>query len=526
MRLSGFLVFLVWLPALVVAEDLPDREINAALSSPDSFLRCNTWKKLNPEKDSHYKFLVQILKTLSWYDRDGAVEALSKAGTEETIQKMVKDLKDTSKDPAVRQGMARALAKMNDEKFYPHLYEALKDPKPQVRRMVVWSLRVQKKKEAVGALVDAFQAEKDPVVQSFMIDALNSLTQAFQGPNPAAWKSWWDKAKEDPDYTLGKTDEESIKKAEELGNKLKKRMVTSAAGGVTLEVEERGGMKGIAAPILIIPYYGYSKEIMKPFLAQLERTNKLFYIDLPPVDSFQGLKAAGNTKIPYYPIDKLVEAFEDLRKATKQERFAIMVCGINSWIAMKYASMYPKSVSHLVFICPNSSERAYGDALKTMETQGKARNDIELVHFALTQTFNIQTGQTSHDILHTEKKIPVPDGEGGSLDRRSWSLFFKDERDSLISILYPVKNKHLGGVAIPDFRCFSEKPKAAIPTLVIVGKSCLYASVEDCQQIAKHFGGQCLVYENSSAMPFAEESPRFNVDMAKFLRERERKKTK
>ena len=523
MRLSGLIVFLVSLPALAPAEDLSDREINSALGSPDSFLRCNTWKKLNPEKDSQYKVLVQILRTLSWYDRDGAVESLSRAGTEETIKKMVKDLKD-NKDPAVRQGMARALARMNDEKFYPRLYEALKDPNPQVRRMVVWSLRVQKKKEAVGALVEAFQAEKEPVVQSFMIDALNSLTQAFLGPNPTAWKSWWDKASVDPDYTLGKTDEESIKKAEEIGNKLKKTMFTSPTGGVTMEVEERGGMKGIAVPILIIPYDGYSKEIMKPFLSQLERTNKLFYIDLPPIESFKGLKLSGEAKVPFYPTEKLVDAFEDLRKATKQERFAIMACGMNSWIAMNYVRLYPNSVSHLVFICPISSNRAYGDATKAMEAQGKARNDIELWHFALTRSFNPQTGEDSHERFHKEKKLPVPPGEDGGIDRRSWSMFFRDERDSLISVLYPIKDQSMGGVAIPDYSCFKEKPKSPIPTLVIAGKACLYSSVDDCQQIAKHYGGTCLVYENSSAMPFAEESPRFNTDMARFLRER--KKTK
>ncbi len=508
--------------ALPAAEEISERDLNAALSSPDSFLRYNTWKKLNPEKESHYKILVQILRSLPWYDREGAIDSLRKAATSETIQKMVKDLKE-NKDPSVRQGMAVALAKMNDEKFYPHLYEALKDKNPQVRRMVVWSLRVQKKKEAVDALVDQFQNEKDPVVQSFLVDALNDLTQAYVGPTPAAWKSWWARAKVDPDYKLGQTDEESLKKAEELGLKLKSRQVTSVAGGVTLETEERGGNeKIVSVPILIIPYYGYSKEIMKPFLSELEKTNKLYYIDLPPIKSFGALKTAGATQIPFYPIDKLVEAFEDLRKETKQERFAIMACGMNSWIAMKYANLYPKSVSHMVLISPVSSYKAYSDALNRMESQGKAKNDIEMWHYALTQSFNNQTGESVHDIFHKEKNLPVPDGEDGGLDRRSWSLFFRDERDSLIAMLYPKKHRQMGTVAIPDYRCFSEKPKARIPTIVIVGKNCLYAGVEDCKQIAKHYGGECFVYENSSAMPFAEESTRFNKDMAALLRERKK----
>ena len=43
---------------------------------------------------------------------------------------------------------------------------------------------------------------------------------------------------------------------------------------------------------------------------------------------------------------------EDLRKETGQDRFAIMACGLNCWIAMRYASLHPASVSHMVLIGP------------------------------------------------------------------------------------------------------------------------------------------------------------------------------
>ena len=59
--------------------------------------------------------------------------------------------------------MAVALAKMDDPIFYKHLYEALDDKDPTVRRVVVHSLRVHKKPEAVDALVKRFQKEEDPV---------------------------------------------------------------------------------------------------------------------------------------------------------------------------------------------------------------------------------------------------------------------------------------------------------------------------------------------------------------------------
>jgi proline iminopeptidase len=496
-------------------------EINAALNSPDSFVRHNTWVKLNAEDGGHYKALVQILKSLPWYDRDGAIIALAKAATEETLAKMAKDLKE-NKDPLVRQGMALALAKMNDDKIYSRLYDALKDKDPVVRRMVVHALRVHRKNDAVQALIDAFQNEQDPVVKSFMVDSLNQLTQAFQGPTPTAWFTWWEQAKADPSYKLGETNAEAIAKAEELGNKLKKRATVSAAGGVTLETEERGGAgKTVGVPILVLPYYGDSVDVMKPFLSELEQTNKLFYIKLPPITSFKNIEVVSQQKIPYYPIDNLVKAFEDLRKETGQDRFALMACGLNTWIAMRYASLYPQAVSHLVLVCPVSSYDAYGKGVDRMERKGKSTKDLELEHLAMTQTFNRETGESSHDIYHREKKLPKPEGEEASLSRRDWSLYFKEERDSLASMLYPIKDdKQVSGrTAIPPFNAFKE-PKRNIPTIVIVGAGSLFASPQDCEAIAKHYAGACYVYPNSSSLPFAEESTTFNKHMAALLRER------
>ncbi len=60
------------------------RELSVAVRSPDSHLRHNTWKRLNPEKSSDYSLLLKILKGLngmSWHDRSAAVEALTKASS-------------------------------------------------------------------------------------------------------------------------------------------------------------------------------------------------------------------------------------------------------------------------------------------------------------------------------------------------------------------------------------------------------------------------------------------------------------
>ena len=505
--------------------DVTSVEFAKALSSPDSLLRHNTWKRLNAEDRTQFGWLKRILKQQPWYDRDGAAIALAKAATDKTIKKMLTALK-REPNPFVRQGMAVALAKMNDPAHYPNLYAALDDKHPFVRRVVVHSLRVHKRPEAVTALIDRFRQESDPVVKTFIQDSLNELTQAYRGTDPRAWQAWWQEAQKDKDYKLGETDKEAKKAAERLGKKLRERRTLSAA--LTLVTSERGrydpDQGGV--PILVLPQYGHSKETMLPFLAELEQVNKLYYIDLPEIDSFQNLATVGRTGLPHYPIDELVDAFEDLRKETRQERFAILACGMNSWVAMRYASKNPESVSHMILVAPLSSRQAYGNATQRMTGEGQKRNDVELWHLGLGRRVNTETGVSHHDEYHNEKGIPKPNGEDAGIDRRGWSLWFANPQDSLLSVLYPIAHRPMGGVMIPDFKCFQE-PRRNIKTLVIVGKHSMYASVKDCEQIAKHYGGRPpLVYPASACMPFAEEGPRFNRDVSRFLGNKLKKKKK
>ncbi len=512
----GALLFGVLRPTGLDAQGEPVslREALQVYRSPDSLIRHNTWKRLDPEDSKQLKLILKILADKSWYDRQAAIDALAKAGSEKIVDKMVEYLTE-HKNPFVRQGMAVGIAQMNDKRSYGALYEALKDSDPTVRRMVVHGLGLRNRKKNVDALVELFQTEEDPVVRTFIEHSLNAITKAFQGPDPLAWAQWWGRAKRDKDFKLGRTDEEAIREAERLGKKLKTS--TRVFSGVRLQTAEKGSGAGV--PILILPPYGYSREIMIPFLSELERYHKLYYIDLPEIKSFKGLKAAGKTTIPYYPVDKLLDAFESLRKKTGEEHFAIMSCGMNAWIAMRYAQKFPNAVAANIFVAPISSNREYGAATKRFKTKGQDKNDLEMFYFGLTRTFNPENGENSLDEYHRTKEIPKPDGQGPAIDRRSWSLFFKNEQDGLIHVLYPKKSRPLGSVAIPDFSLFKEKPpKRRIPTLVLAGAASLYTSLPDCKQIAKYYGTRMITFKNSSCMPFAEESELFNQVVAKFLK--------
>ncbi len=497
------------------------REIAEALASPDSHLRHNTWKRLNPEKSSDYSLLLKILKGLGWHDRNAAVEALTKASSEKTLEKMAKSAIADS-HPFVRQGLCEALALMKDPRYYPTLYEAVKDKHPYVRRMVVYYLGFMNKEANVDVLVGVFQNEKDPVVRTFIESSLNQITQAYQGPHPAMWQLWWDRAKADPDFELGKTDEESLRKAEELGRKLKEN--STQVAGVDLDTSERGA----GSPILILPTYGYSKNTMLPFLSELEKNHKLIYMDLPPIKSFKGLASVSAKNIVYYPIDRLVEAFEALRKQTGETHFAIMACGMSSWIAMRYAQKYPKSVAAMIFVAPISSTEEYGRATDRLERQGKGKNDQEMHYYSLSRKFDPQTGEGFLEKYHRDKDIPKTPGEDAAIGRREWSLHFMEERDGMLAMLYP--NAHDPGaatVAIPPFDLQKEeKPASGVPALVISGGRDLITSGADGKKIAEYYGGKQLVFKNSACMPFAEQSPEFNTAVAGFLKFYARRKPK
>ncbi len=508
--------------AFAQGDGLSSKEFKRALASPDSHFRHREFLKLNGDDKKQLKLLFDLLEGGSWYDREAAVICLARAANSDSIAEMVKKL-GKDKNYLVRQGIVVAFAKMNDSELYQYIFEALDDKDPRVRREAAYALRINRKKDSITALINRWLEEEDPVVSNFIRMTLEDITRRYHGPDPLLWNDWW--VSEQDSFVVGSTDEEAERLAEESGNKMREGQTITR--DLTLNTESRGH----GAPLLVIPPYGYSKDIIVPFLTELEKTNKIYYIDLPPIDSFSGLEQIGGMN--YYPIDKLVDAFEQLRKDTEEERFALMCWGMNSWIALRYASKYPGVVSHLVLVSPLSGNDEYGEASARMIKQGKQTGDMEMWHYGLTRSFNIASGLSSlemhyqQDTCNNECKCNFstswqedpPDGEGGGMDRRSWSMMFANPQDSLLALLYPIKDRQLGGVAIPDFPSKEDNQNLprGVRMLFINGKYSLYSSSNDVSKMSKKYGAIFLEYKASSNMPQAEESERFNEDLKDFL---------
>jgi pimeloyl-ACP methyl ester carboxylesterase len=170
----------------------------------------------------------------------------------------------------------------------------------------------------------------------------------------------------------------------------------------------------------------------------------------------------------------------------------------------------------VILIAPVSGDQAFGRASNAMIAEGQKNKDTELHYLGLSRSFNGQTGKSSLEEYEEQQQIPRREGEDQSIDRRSWSLMFANPHDNLLALLYPVKDRILGPVAIPEFSVTRE-PKLKCPVLIVVGQHTMYTDINDCKTVQKHYGAQMVVYKGSANMPHAEESIKFNKDVRKFL---------
>jgi pimeloyl-ACP methyl ester carboxylesterase len=508
--LTALLGLSIPLAAVLAAEDKPANkgEFLKAFAGPDSYQAALAVQKLNPDLKADYDLLKFVLEKGSWYLRAQAVNVLAKTGNDKNQKDMLECLTEKgSKDPFVRQGMAAAIAKMNDRTLYPELFKALSDKDPRVRREAAYVLRINKDKGSIEALIARWKEEKDPLVINYIRATLEDITKRFLGPNQVDWYNWWIAVKDS--FEVGSTDEEAAKKAEEEGKKL------SVGQTTTRDVDVEFVSRGIGMPIIVLPHYGQSKELMIPFFIEVEKFAKVAYMDIPMISSFKNVKA-GAGGIPYYPIDPLVEAFEKFRETTKFDKMAILACGMDSWIAMRYATKYPKHVAALIFVSPISSEAEYGHATDRIKSQGQKSGDLELEHFGLTRTVEGGSGENTHDKYHKDKKLAVPEGEPEAIDRKEFTIYFADQNDSLLDQLYPVSHHHPGSVLIPPFKVSAE-PKTGVPAIVLSGKHAIYTSEGDCAQISKYYGCPMVSFDRSADLPFIEEPEKFSKTVKEFL---------
>jgi pimeloyl-ACP methyl ester carboxylesterase len=516
---------LVGLPAAASAMDAKEFK-KKFTSTQNSWERRDLVRQLDPTQKKSMDLLLKfVLKTQDWYMREAAVDVLSKVYDEGVITDLEK-MKD--RDPVLAEGIALAFGRSKNLERVPYLTDMLGSKKWTVRRASAIAMRTMKAKEAVDALIDTWLEEDKFLVWVHILESLETLTRQKNLPGPQDWKDWWSVARDNFDFNA----EDELSEDEKSGDVIKTRV-----RGTNLSMRSRG--QGL--PLLVLPDYSYEKDYLETYLRNLEDTNQIIYMDLPGVNDFTEppLQNAPGLPQPHYPLERIVDAFEEMQKNFIKEgiikdKFAILAHGISCWIAMTFADRHPKAVRRMILIAAHSGQKAAGEGIEALERRGQELGDLELEHYAQSRLYDQQSGGYRYQAQQGE--------ESSALQRKSFTVRFADVRDLEIGRIYgPVVEKvvgngryrgpkmfrPMGGCFIPPFSLFKLN-RVPIPTLIMHGQHSIETSLDDSKAIAKHYGKNARVipFKRSGQMPFIEENEKFVEGIRRFLGGKKPKKKK
>lgn len=487
-----------------------EREFTENIVSQDSNMRYLAVKKLDPAVPKARAYLFGVLANQDWHLRRGAIDVLVTASGD-VLEDLRKEAK-SNKVPQVREGIVSAFGFMKSPDRVPDLVAALADKHGDVRRTAVFGILATPTREGVTAIVEAWEKEKDWTVAVFYKDALEQLTKNHFGWQVIDWKNWWNAKKDkwkppkpkkekkegkegeppdpasppepEPDEPTGAEGGEGKEKAEES---------TTVLRDVEITIKESG--KG--APLFVVPALYRNKLYLEKHFQSIEDAARLFYIDLPPISKFRGLKNLGVSGKPPYPLDAVCDAFDELRKERKQEKIAILGHEMSAWVAMRYASKYPNNVSHLILISTWPSNRAWGEGRQRVENDGRAKKNIEQERYAKTRISDPSTGKDQYE--------PKDPQEAEALERAGWSVMWGNPKNLFAEMWYKPTFVDLGGCWIPEFDIAKERP-GPVPTLVIYGSKSLWSKEGEATILSKIYSNsQVLACPNSADFPMIED---------------------
>jgi pimeloyl-ACP methyl ester carboxylesterase len=537
----------VSLPVVVFGADDWKKEFQSGFASKNSWDRAAALKRLDPNNLDSLKVLLKAAKEEDWYLRKTVAEALaSKLDDKAITGKALDELKSVVKkslslpeprDSRSQEGnMAEVVLEAYglswDTAWVDDCAEVLQKSKDwKCRRSAAVALGRLPAKKGVATLVDCVQKEKAYTVFARAMESLEKVTEKKDYKTAAEWKEWWQGAEASwaPKGEKSADEEEEAKKAEE--NK-SGDVLRTVSRGTTINARTRGNAKG--RPLLVIPSYGYNRTYMETYLRNLEDKHLVIYVDLPKISDFDPkVPNIDGGEMPEYPIDRLADSFEGLRQElVKQGKIedkpiALMAHAMSAWVAIRYASKYPKSIARLILMSTYASDRQWERSRKAMEETAKGQGEQELEHLAMwhSETRDAK-GKAS------PRYSPVSEDDVLALHRKEFGIYFGNQQDLEIGRVYGplVKNdpddgpgKHAvcerrqHGFYIPRFDILKE-PVTEVPTLILAGDSSYWGTVEDAQEIQKHYPTSMLqVFKGCGRMPMVEDNKAFIGAMEKFL---------
>ncbi|MHC4549762.1 MAG: HEAT repeat domain-containing protein [Planctomycetota bacterium] len=449
-----------------------------------------------PVKDARtIVFLIKQKKLIShkdWWIRVTAAGQLSKIKTPELRQKLHAYAKDP--DKRIREGILCALAMTGDNLDPPIILEALKDPAWEVRRMACWAAGQQRVREAVDPMIDMIheidprtgrviqEGEPHPRVHSVLLFNLEEITGKYFHTDVQQWKGYWERNK---DKTLP----------------LVKRFDVGSFGDVKLQFNDTFARKGSGPLVVVLPMTQKLTTYYMPYLNQWMFVKWLF-INLPPIDSFPDVQRDEDND-PIYPVDILVDAFEDMRKKRGVEKMILMGHRFSTWIAAKYAQKYPDRVHGLILIEPYASNETFSRRIDEALRSGDP--DAEF------------WGKVSRKQIKMASRI---EGEVYGYYRDTAMLGPKNRSDMELGLLRRVwHDPNATNLVIPQFDIRGEE-RSRIPVLVYYAKKGNeLTGVDDMGRIKRYYPSYVIIPGGSKAahLPFMEAPELFEKGLRTFI---------
>jgi pimeloyl-ACP methyl ester carboxylesterase len=242
------------------------------------------------------------------------------------------------------------------------------------------------------------RGETHPRVHPVLLFNLEEIVGTSFYMDVPAWRDYWERNK---DKTLAKP----------------KRFDIADFGDVKgMEFNDTFARRGTGPLTIALPMPGQTTVYFLPYFSQWLFV-KWFFINLPPVKSFPDVKINEHGD-PIYPVNLLVDAFEDIRKKQGVEKMVLLGHGFTCWVAAKYAQKYPNNVLGLILLDPYAEDDLYSKAVD----QAKRSGDPDAEFWGKVSSY--------------ELKIAAPlEGEVYDYIRTSYWLAPKNRDDVEVGIL-------------------------------------------------------------------------------------------
>jgi pimeloyl-ACP methyl ester carboxylesterase len=342
-------------------------------------------------------------------------------------------------------------------------------------------------------LLDLAMADKkyNRELKFLIFDALESLSSQDFGDDLVKWKFFADNMKET--------------------EPLKPRSADAFKDAFT-DVEIEGHSFASPQPrpvdmeVLILPNLYTSDRYWYPYIFQINKTFKCTFVKLPDCSRMKNIEwmknqdGTDNRTAYYYPLEQLVETFEERRKQSKQKKIGLIAHGVSGWIALEYLRLHPESVAFAVIIGTWSGENSY---LEGSNTCGNSKDEA----------FKWYAESLKYDPSGRSGALAMNDEQNFWANTGAYKRQFGDPK-ALEPIFYAqqpwrVQPEGNARILVPKFQ-FESKRKIDVPTLFIHGAKDPMHVAKDESDYKKGFSNMVWSeYENSGAVPWAEEPVRF-----------------